>query len=170
MNPTRTSRGSSAGIVLAVTVSVFSTGCAAATLPAGIAVNDLLHTQTSWAGSAAGYPDGPSEFTAAQIELPEGAETSVHCHPVPTLAYVVRGTLEVRTGDGRTQVFQAGEAFVEVMNTWHRGRAVAGPVELIVFYAGSPGIPNTLGAPDHAPSTDAAEPCATAHRSAPADS
>jgi hypothetical protein len=36
-------------------------------------------------------------------------------------------------------VFKRGEALIEVMDTWHQGKAVKGPVELVAFYAGVEG-------------------------------
>ena len=67
-----------------------------------------------------------------------------HCHPVPTMGYVLQGTVQVDLADGESARFGAGSALVEVMNTPHRGQAVDGPVEIIVFYAGAVGTPNTL--------------------------
>ena len=60
------------------------------------------------------------------------------------MGYILRGTLEVETISGKTQRFDAGSSVVEVMKTSHRGRAVNGPVEVIVFYAGAVGIPTTV--------------------------
>lgn len=44
-----------------------------------------------------------------------------------------------------TKSFEAGEALIEVVNTVHAGKAV-GPddVDLVVFYAGSKGMPTTV--------------------------
>ena len=45
---------------------------------------------------------------------------------------------------GATRVFEAGEALVEVVDRLHTGRALPGSdVEVIVFYAGTPGTPVT---------------------------
>lgn len=47
------------------------------------------------------------------------------------------------TGLGQSRVFRRGEAMVEVMDTWHQGKAIRGPVELVAFYARAEGIPVT---------------------------
>jgi quercetin dioxygenase-like cupin family protein len=60
------------------------------------------------------------------------------------MGYVLRGTLEVETERGDTRRIGEGSAMVEVMNTLHRGRAVGGPADIIVFYAGAEGVPTTV--------------------------
>ena len=40
---------------------------------------------------------------------------------------------------GENKLFQAGDAFIEVMNKWHKGIFVE-DTELIVFYAGQKGV------------------------------
>ena len=70
--------------------------------------------------------------------------TKFHCHPVPTLGYILQGDLAVETKNGNKIILKEGESLVEVMRTIHRGRAVNGPVEVIVFYAGSTSMPNTV--------------------------
>lgn len=104
----------------------------------------LLQTTRSWNGMLLSYPDGTAEITSMKITLEQGADTAFHCHPVPTLAFILSGVLEVRTASGGQRRFAKGESMAEVVNTWHRGRAVEGPVEIIVFYAGAQGVPNTI--------------------------
>lgn len=99
----------------------------------------LLSAGTSWNGGAIHYPEGVPRVTALKIRLKNGESTSIHCHPVPLFAYILKGRLRVTTGLGQSKVFKRGEAMVEVMNTWHQGKAVKGPVELIAFYAGVEG-------------------------------
>ena len=60
------------------------------------------------------------------------------------MGYVLQGEIEVETIDGRKVVFKQGESAVEVMRTVHRGHAIGGPVEIVVFYAGSASVPNTV--------------------------
>ena len=52
--------------------------------------------------------------------------------------------MRVETENGKTTLLGAGAAVVEVMQTLHRGRAVDGPAEILVFYAGSRQLPNTV--------------------------
>lgn len=112
----------------------------------------LLQTTTTWEGGAIAYPEGEAEVTAVILRIEEGQEPPFHCHPVPTLGYVLTGVVQVETKDGRTRRIAQGESVVEVMNTVHRGIAIEAPVEIIVFYAGAKGIPNTVlpaDDPDH---------------------
>lgn len=99
----------------------------------------LLDAQTSWNGAAFHYPEGTPKVTAVKIQLKHRESTAIHCHPVPLFAYIVKGQLRVTTGRGESRVFKRGEALVEVMDTWHQGKAIKGPVELVAFYAGVEG-------------------------------
>jgi quercetin dioxygenase-like cupin family protein len=99
----------------------------------------LLEAGTSWNGGAIHYPEGVPQVTAVKIRLKNGEATPIHCHPVPLFAYILKGQLRVTTGLGQSRVFKRGEALVEVMDTWHQGKAVKGPVELVAFYAGVEG-------------------------------
>lgn len=105
---------------------------------------ELLKADRSWDGGSFNYPDGRPEITSLILTLEEGVITRYHCHPIPTLGYVLGGKIKVETIDGKTAIFSEGESVVEVMNTLHRGTAVGGPVEIVVFYAGARGIPNTV--------------------------
>ena len=68
---------------------------------------------------------------------------------MPSAAYIVAGELTLeRKRDGKKQRFTAGQAVSETVDTLRRGVAGSEPVVLIVFYAGSPGMPVT-GHPDH---------------------
>jgi mannose-6-phosphate isomerase-like protein (cupin superfamily) len=102
-------------------------------LPNCVLAEERLKTQTSWDGGIIYYPQGQVE----QV-------TKFHCHPVPTLGYILKGDLVVETKDGNKITLKEGESIVEVMRTIHRGRAINGPVEIIVFYAGSTTMPNTV--------------------------
>lgn len=104
----------------------------------------LLTTSTSWDGSPLRYPVGKPQLTSVRIRLGESQEIPFHCHPVPTFGYVLSGVLEVQTASGERHRFEQGDAVVEVVNTWHQGKAVGGPVEIIVFHAGVEGVPATL--------------------------
>ncbi len=105
---------------------------------------ELLKTQTSWDGGNIYYPQGPAEITSHKLRIEKGQKIKFHCHPVPTMFYILKGNLEVETKDGNKLFIKEGESAVEVMRTVHRGQAIDGQVEIIVFYAGSVSIPNTV--------------------------
>ncbi|MCB1843025.1 MAG: cupin domain-containing protein [Halioglobus sp.] len=117
----------------------------AAAASAGVlAAEPLLQTGKSWDGGAISYPSGDPQVTAVILRIEEGDEPPFHCHPMPTLGYVLTGVVEVETRNGDKAVFRAGEAVVEVMRTVHRGVALEAPVEILVFYAGASGLPTTV--------------------------
>jgi len=115
-----------------------------ALLPYGATAEELLKSQTSWDGGAINYPKGQIEITSEILRIEENQVTQFHCHPVPTLGYVLQGKVEVEIKDGKKIVLTEGESAVEVMRTIHRGRAIDGPVEIVVFYAGSTTLPTTV--------------------------
>jgi len=115
-----------------------------ALLPNLAIAEELLKTQTSWDGGEIYYPQGKAEITAHKLRIDKGHEIRFHCHPVPTMFYLLKGELEVETKEGKKMLIKEGESVVEVMRTVHRGHEINGPVEIIVFYAGSTSIPNTV--------------------------
>lgn len=104
----------------------------------------LLKTTQTWEGAQLVYPEGQAEVTSIKLLLPQGQVSPFHCHPVPTFGYVVKGTIEVETIDGKKTLIREGESAVEVFRTVHRGKAVDGDVEIVVFYAGAVGVPTTV--------------------------
>lgn len=107
-------------------------------------VEKLAQTQTSWDGSKFHYPSGTAEISIYKARLAAGEQTAWHCHPVPVFGYMLAGELRVTTEAGQQHLFKPGDAVVEVMNGWHRGGAVNGPVEFVVVYAGEQGLKNTV--------------------------
>jgi quercetin dioxygenase-like cupin family protein len=113
-----------------------------------ISARVLMSTSTTWNGEPLRYPAAPPQITALEIEIAPGAETGWHQHPMPSLAYMVEGELEVRLKDGRSQRLQAGDSFAEVVDTLHNGRNTGGqPARLIVFYLGVAAMPLSVAAP-----------------------
>jgi len=110
----------------------------------GLNAEELLRTTTTWEGGDIIYPEGKPEITSIKLKISEGETTPFHCHPVPTLGYILKGKVEVETKSGKKVTLSEGESVVEVLKTLHRGRAIGGPVEIVVFYAGATSIPNTV--------------------------
>ena len=110
----------------------------------GVNAQELLKTTKTWEGGEIEYHKGKAEVTSEKITLKEGAMAPFHCHPVPTLAYIEKGHLEVETNKGKKATFQEGDSFVEALKTIHRGIAIDGPVEIVVFYAGVTSTPNMV--------------------------
>ena len=108
----------------------------------------LLKSNKSWDGGDIFYPQGEAEISSIKLKLEDGKNTKFHCHPVPTFGYILSGQLQVETQDDKAIIMTDGESLIEVMKTMHQGTAINGAVELVVFYAGAKGIPNTIFADD----------------------
>ncbi len=89
------------------------------------------------------YAKGKPEITIQKVDISTGSEEvslAVLCHTIPLAAYVLKGSVKVINSSGENRLFRAGDAFIEVMNRWHKGVFVE-DTELIVFYAGQKGVP-----------------------------
>jgi quercetin dioxygenase-like cupin family protein len=109
----------------------------------GVKVEQLLQTTHSWDGTPYfSYLKGQPQITILKITIPPNTALDWHQHPMINAGYVLSGkiTLEKKSSHER-KVFQAGQALAESVNIWHRGYTTDQPVELIVFYAGAPGVP-----------------------------
>ena len=111
---------------------------------AAMETETLAQAHTSWDGGEFYYPPGVPEVSIHKARLESGEQTAWHCHPVPVFGYMLKGRLRVNTQSGQQHVFNQGDAVVEVMNSWHRGTALDGPVEFVVFYAGERGLNTTV--------------------------
>ncbi|MEM1112184.1 MAG: cupin domain-containing protein [Pseudomonadota bacterium] len=109
-----------------------------------VAAETLQQTTRSWDGGDLAYPEGDVEITAVRLTLSDGEWLPFHCHPVPTLGYILSGSVRVQTRSGQEAVFSAGDSVVEVMRTIHRGQGFGGGAEIVVFYAGARGLPVTI--------------------------
>lgn len=103
----------------------------------------LLRTDASWNGA----PNSPQsiahpEVTLVRIKIPPKKSLPTHRHGMINVAYVVAGTLRVKTESGKTIVLKKGDAINEVVGTWHYGENIGDDeVELLVFYVGEKGTP-----------------------------
>ncbi|MBE0427299.1 MAG: cupin domain-containing protein [Nitrospirae bacterium] len=109
-------------------------------------VKVLVKTTSSWDGSKLpDYPGGQPEITILKITIPPGVSLPLHKHPVINAGVLLKGELTVRTDTGERLHLKAGEAIAEVVNTWHCGKNEGNiPAEIIVFYAGTQGLPITI--------------------------
>ena len=109
-------------------------------------VKELANTQKSWDGARLPtYPEGQPEIRILSITVPPGEKLAVHQHPVINAGVLLAGHLRVHTTTGQILDLHAGEAIVEVVNTWHWGESVGpDPAHIIVFYAGQADTPVTV--------------------------
>ncbi|WP_225422587.1 gamma subclass chorismate mutase AroQ [Pseudomonas huaxiensis] len=117
--------------------------CAAPTPHAGIDSRVLLRTTQAWDGSPyTRYPDGQPELTLLKIRIPAHTTLDWHRHPIPNAGYLISGELLVeKPGGGQSLRLKAGDALAEIVDGVHRGKTGSQPAELMVFYAGSEGMP-----------------------------
>jgi len=124
------------------------TVAASAQYPNPIQTQTLLQTATTCEGLPLRYPQGPAQITALTVDIAPGAQTGWHHHPMPSVAYLLQGQLQVRLRDGRTQTVKAGEALAEVVDTEHNGTNIGTePARLVVFYLGVSGQSLTHAGP-----------------------
>jgi len=109
----------------------------------GVTAKILGKTSVTGNGQKITYPvTDRAEVTAMSVDLAPGAETGWHKHPVPVYAYVISGNLFVEIEDGKQLSFGAGDAVIEVVDTFHNGKNRGNePVKLAVFYLGLEGAP-----------------------------
>lgn len=112
----------------------------------GVEVTVLAKSGSSWDGKVLPqYTNEKPEITILRIKIPPGAVLPVHKHGVINAAVLLSGELTVVTEGGNVLQLKAGEALVEVVNTWHYGKnAGNAPTEIIVFYAGTIDVPVTV--------------------------
>jgi quercetin dioxygenase-like cupin family protein len=134
---------------IAIAAALLALSATDASAQQGQTVKELLQTTTTAAGAPLKYPAGTPQFTAALSTLEPGGTTPRHNHPVPTFIYVVEGTLAVDVDGGVTREVKAGEAFMEVVDTWHRNRnpSSTARVQYLLVFAGDDKTPYVVRAP-----------------------
>ncbi len=133
-------------LICAVCLALLLAAAAEAGDPAGIRVETLAKTGSSWDGSPLpAYPAGRPEITILRITIPAGTSLPLHTHPVINAGGLLSGELTVITEKEETLVLKAGDPIVEVVDKRHYGKNTgAGPAEILVFYAGSPEMPISI--------------------------
>ena len=117
-------------------------------------VEVLIQDTRSWNGAELpAYPDGQPQVTILRIRVQPHARLPVHLHPGINAGVLLSGEIVVHLQDGTTRTVEAGEALIEVVDTWHYGENPTDDVaEIIVFYAGQVGRDITVTQdPDHPP-------------------
>jgi len=108
--------------------------------PVGFTATTLLQTSTTIEDQPIRFPQGDNQFTAVLGEIAPGGQAGRHMHTVPLLVYMLEGSLSIEMEGYGTHVVSAGEAFTEVVNTWHNGRHLGStPARFLIVFAGHPG-------------------------------
>lgn len=100
----------------------------------------------AWDGSQLpDYPDGEPEISIMRITIPAGDRLEMHVHPVINAGMVISGTLTVISASGDEHEFKAGDAIIEMVGKPHYGENRGDePVDIVMFYASTPGTPLSL--------------------------
>lgn len=118
-----------------------------------VQVETLLRSSTSWDGATyTSYPKAAPELSVLKITIPPNTELPWHTHPMPNAAYVLSGEITVEKKEtNEKQLITQGQVLPEMVGTAHRGLTGDAPVVLIVFYAGSKGMPLSNSIPGGKP-------------------
>lgn len=106
----------------------------------------LIETNKSWNGAdLPHYPEGKPKITVLKITIPPHSKLNIHKHLVINAGVLTKGELTVVDEQNNTLTLKAGEALVELVDTYHYGENKGDtPAEIIVFYAGTEGTPITV--------------------------
>ncbi len=105
---------------------------------------EILNQSTQmWNGTTLpAYPTETPEITIIKVTIPAGEKLVWHKHPSINAGYLIKGALTVESATGETLEMKAGDTLIELVDQWHRGfNPGKEPAEIIVFYAGSTGVP-----------------------------
>ena len=127
-----------------------STAALAQDLPkesVGTEATVLLKTTVTVADQPISIPETEkAEITSMLVTIQPKGHSSLHEHPIPVIAYVLEGAVEVREG-GVARKYNAGEAAVEPMDSpmqlFNPGDV---PAKLLVVLVGAEGKPTSVAA------------------------
>jgi len=119
---------------------------AGAQAAAGFKATEVFKGSTTIKGQALQYPaTSQPEVTALLVDLEPGGESDRHQHPSAPYIYVIEGTFTVEFDDGTRQSFQAGQGFLEAVNTWHKAHNLGTtPLKFMVVFTGEQGKSNFI--------------------------
>lgn len=123
--------------------SMFLAGLVKAEDQTAVKAETLLRSSASWEGTPyVSYPAGSPELTVLKITIPANTTLPWHTHPMPNAAYIVSGEILLEKKEtGEKKLLTQGQVLPEVVGQLHRGTTGNTPAVLIVFYAGTKGMP-----------------------------
>jgi quercetin dioxygenase-like cupin family protein len=117
--------------------------------PGPVQFEPLMQSTSSWDGTPyKAYPTGQPQLSVVKVTLAPHTTMKWHTHAVPNAGYVLSGEVTVESKDGAKKHFTAGQVIPETVDIVHRGVSGDQPTVLIVFYAGTPGVPLSQPAGD----------------------
>ena len=105
---------------------------------------ELLSTGTTVVGETMRYPTtGAARVTVSIVTIQPGADTVLHRHPAPLVAYLLEGEMTVDYGAKGKRVYRKGDAFLEAMDVAHKGMNLGtSVVSILAVYLGAEGTQN----------------------------
>ncbi len=109
----------------------------------------LAQASHMWNGTELpAYPTEEPEVSILKVTIPPHTQLPWHKHPSINAGYMIKGELTVESEAGEVLHLKAGDTLVELVDQWHYGRNDGDePVEIVVFYAGSKGVPLAIKRP-----------------------
>ena len=108
----------------------------------------LLSASQTTIGQEIAYPPGKAKITAAIVNMQPGEKTGRHRHEAPLFAMILEGEVSLDYGNGVTRNFKKGDTFLEAFQTSHEGTNTGDqPVRILVVFAGSDSVKNTIMEP-----------------------
>ena len=109
----------------------------------GIVTKLVVRSGDDWTGSPLpSYLTSAPEVAVMRFTIPPQTALPIHKHPAINVAYVMDGELTVFQEGGIQRNFKKGEVVIEMVEKWHHGiNQGYVPVELVVFYATTKGLP-----------------------------
>jgi quercetin dioxygenase-like cupin family protein len=131
------------GLVLSALVVSWAAPSHAESPKPSVHTDVLLQSSESWDNVAyKAYPKGAPELSVLKITIPPHTVLPWHIHPMPNAAYVLSGEITVqKKATGETKLLTEGRVLPEMVDALHRGYTGDQPAVLIVFYAGTKGMP-----------------------------
>ena len=131
--------------VLGLLVSIALLGGVAWAQAVGVKSSMILQASTTPSGQPLEYPLFRNQLSAAFVEIAPGGQVGRHMHPVPVLVYILEGELTVEADGQQPRTYKAGQASLEVVNTWHNGlNRGSAPLKFLAVFAGEEGKPVTI--------------------------
>lgn len=91
------------------------------------------------------YPHGEPDVIVTRLTIEPGAQLPQHIHPVINAGMVISGYLTVVSATGEEHTFGPGDAIIEMVGKSHHGENRGDePVDIVMFYASTPGTPLSL--------------------------
>jgi len=112
-------------------------------MPDQVTSEVLVQSDQAWNGTPyPAYPATRPQLTVVRMTIPAYSALPWHTHAAPNGGYVLSGHLTLEDqASGKKRTFHAGQAFTEQVGPVHRGFTDDAPCQVVLMYAGTPGMP-----------------------------